>query len=267
MYVQSRPNQDTAGLGILGVRKRRRPTLARIDGRSDDELRPVRITLGAQAYAEGSVIIEAGMTRVLCAASVQETIPAFLRGEGRGWVTAEYGMLPRSTLTRRDREVGKRDGRSVEIQRLIGRSLRAVINLELLGERTVTLDCDVLQADGGTRTLAITGAYVALYQAMVGLVERRAIKALPFSASVAAVSVGMVMGKPLLDLCYEEDAHADVDFNVVMNGKGEYVEVQGTAEGTTFSRESLHTMLDVAAKGIQQLTEAQAQALATLSRA
>ena len=202
-------------------------------------------------------MIQTGDTRVLCAASVEDGVPGFLRGQKRGWVTAEYGMLPRSTLTRRQREVGRRDGRSVEIQRLIGRSLRAVVDMEALGERTVTIDCDVLQADGGTRTAAITGAYAALHQAASGLVEKGAIPAMPLKDSVAAVSVGLVLGEALLDLCYEEDLHADVDFNVVMTGKGDFIEVQGTAEGDPFSRAQLDGLLDLAAKGIRSLGEAQ----------
>ena len=202
-------------------------------------------------------MIQTGATRVLCAASVEDGVPGFLRGQKRGWVTAEYGMLPRSTLTRRQREVGRRDGRSVEIQRLIGRSLRAVVDMEALGERTVTIDCDVIQADGGTRTAAITGAYTALYQATSALVEKGAIPAMPLKDSVAAVSVGLVLGESLLDLCYEEDVHADVDFNVVMTGGGEFIEVQGTAEGDPFSRAQLDGLLDLAAQGVRALGEAQ----------
>lgn len=202
-------------------------------------------------------MIHMGDTRVLCAASVEEGVPGFLRGQSRGWVTAEYGMLPRSTLTRRQREVGRRDGRSLEIQRLIGRSLRAVIDMEALGERTITIDCDVVQADGGTRTAAITGAYVALHQAVSGLVKKGSIKVMPLKTSVAAVSVGLVLGEALLDLCYEEDLHADVDFNVVMTGDDRFVEVQGTAEGEPFSREQLESLLELAAKGIRVLGKLQ----------
>lgn len=231
--------------------------MARVDGRKNDELRSVHITTGAQEFAEGSALIEFGKTRVLCAASVEDRVPGFLRGQGRGWVTAEYGMLPRSTLTRRARETGGRDGRTVEIQRLIGRSLRAVTNLNVLGERTITVDCDVLQADGGTRTAAITGAYVALYQAVEKLVDSGRLPALPFTSSVAAVSVGMVMEEALLDLCYEEDLHADVDFNVVLTGAGEFVELQGTAEGSPFSQKTLDSILDLARKGITDLTNIQ----------
>ena len=224
----------------------------------------MKITTGVLDYPEGSALIEAGKTRVLCAVSVEDRIPAFLRGEGRGWVTAEYGMLPRSTLTRRPRETGRPDGRSIEIQRLVGRSLRAITNMGVLGERTFTVDCDVLQADGGTRTAAITGAYVALYQAMLKLVDQGGLKAVPISTSVAAVSVGVVMGDELLDLCYEEDLHADVDFNVVMTGEGKYVEVQGTAEGEAFSRDSLNAILDLSVKGIRGLTLFQQQTIEAL---
>jgi len=225
----------------------------------------VRITPGVLEFAEGSAMIEAGRTRVLCAVSVENQVPAFLRGERRGWVTAEYGMLPRSTLTRRPRERDGRDGRSIEIQRLIGRSLRAVTNLEALGERTFTVDCDVIQADGGTRTAAITGAYVALYQAMDRLVGQSALPAIPLRTSVAAVSVGLVLGEPLLDLCYEEDLHADVDCNVVMTGDGDFVEVQGTAEGQPFPRATLDAMLALARRGIEELTRTQQAAVRSLS--
>ena len=241
--------------------------LARIDGRANDELRPVSIKTGVQTFAEGSVMIEAGLTRVLCAVSVEEKVPAFLRGQGRGWVTAEYGMLPRSTLTRRPRERDGRDGRSVEIQRLIGRSLRAVTNLEVLGERTFTVDCDVIQADGGTRTAAITGAYVALYQAMDRLVREGKLAAMPLSTSVAAVSVGVVLEETLLDLCYEEDLHADVDFNVVVTGQGDFVEVQGTAEGAPFSASRLDAILTLAKSGIQALNREQQAAVEALTAA
>ncbi len=227
----------------------------------------MRIETSVQTFAEGSAMIEAGRTRVLCAVSVEDKVPGFLRGQGRGWVTAEYGMLPRSTLTRRPRERNERDGRSVEIQRLIGRSLRAVTNLDVLGERTFTVDCDVIQADGGTRTAAVTGAYVALYQAMKRLVDEGALAAMPLATSVAAVSVGMVLGETLLDLCYEEDLHADVDFNVVMTGKGDFVEVQGTAEGAPFSWSSLDAILTLAKTGIEELTRAQQAAVEFLTAA
>ena len=206
-------------------------------------------------------MIHMGDTRVLCAASVEEGVPGFLRGQSRGWVTAEYGMLPRSTLTRRQREGGRRDGRSLEIQRLIGRSLRAVIDMDALGERTITVDCDVIQADGGTRTAAITGAYVALHQAVSGLLKKGIIKVMPLKTSVAAVSVGLVLGDALLDLCYEEDLHADVDFNVVMTGDGRFIEVQGTAEGEPFSRDQLESLLELAAEGVNSLGKLQQSVL------
>ena len=227
----------------------------------------MRFTFGAQAYAEGSVLVEAGDTKVLCAVSIEDKVPSFLKGQGRGWVTAEYGMLPRSTLTRRAREIGQRDGRSVEIQRLIGRAMRAVVHLDALGERTLTVDCDVLQADGGTRTASITGAYVALHQALGKLVRQGALAAMPLRSSVAAVSVGVVEGEALLDLRYEEDMHAEVDFNVVRTGVGGYVEVQGTAEGAPFSPEQLQAMLALAGKGIAELTALQEAALRTLGGA
>ncbi len=217
----------------------------------------MRITRGALQYAEGSALIEAGRTRVLCAVTIEDRVPGFMRGQGRGWVTAEYAMLPRSTAERTPRETQGRSGRTFEIQRLIGRSLRAVTNLDVLGERTFTVDCDVIQADGGTRTAAITGAYVALNEAMQGLKAKGQLPALPFSSPVAAVSVGVVMGEELLDLCYEEDSYAEVDFNVVKTGKGDFVEVQGTAEGAPFSESTMSVMLALADRGIQALFEAQ----------
>jgi len=221
----------------------------------------VRIATGTLDFAEGSALIEAGKTRVLCAVTVEDRVPNFLKGQGRGWVTAEYGMLPRSTLERTPRETQGRSGRTLEIQRLIGRSLRAVTNLDALGERTLTVDCDVLQADGGTRTASITGAYVALHEAMEKLVQKGVLAAIPLTAPVAAVSVGVVLGEALLDLCYEEDSHADVDFNVVKTGTGEFVEVQGTAEGKPFDRETLDSMLALAEEGIQRLFEIQREAV------
>ena len=236
--------------------------MARIDGRANDDLRPVRISTGALRYAEGSALIEAGNTRVLCAVTVEDRVPAFLRGEGRGWVTSEYAMLPRSTAQRTPREVQGRGGRTLEIQRLIGRSLRAVTNLEVLGERTFTVDCDVIQADGGTRTASITAAYVALYEAMSRLVERGALPAVPLATQVAAVSVGMVFCDELLDLCYEEDSHADVDLNVVRTAAGGFVEIQGTAEGKPFTKSTLDSMLALAERGIQRLFQAQREAIA-----
>ena len=234
--------------------------MTRIDGRAADELRPVRITPGALAYAEGSALIETGDTRVLCAVSVEDGVPRFLRGAGQGWVTAEYAMLPRSTNTRTPRSASS-GGRAREIQRLIGRSLRAVVELGALGERTLTVDCDVLQADGGTRTAAITGAYVALRQALDGMAERGQLSGPPLRAAVAATSVGMVDGRPLLDLRYAEDHRADVDVNLVMTDAGEFIEIQGTAEGAAFSRASLDAMLELGESGIHQLLAAQREAL------
>jgi ribonuclease PH len=236
----------------------------RVDGRRPAELRPVKITTGVLDYAEGSCLVEFGRTRVLCAASVEDRQPPFLRGTQSGWITAEYSMLPRATHTRTQREVerGRPGGRTQEIQRLVGRSLRGIANLELLGPRTITVDCDVLQADGGTRTAAITGGYVALAIAVDGLVRATAVSKAVIKAPVAAVSVGIVKGIPVLDLCYEEDSTAEVDFNVVMTGEDEFVEVQGTAEGRTFSRQAMDALIDLARDGIQELFEFQRQALA-----
>jgi ribonuclease PH len=226
-------------------------------------MRSIRITRGFTRHAEGSVLIEFGDTRVLVTASVEDGVPSFLRGKGEGWVTAEYGMLPRSTHTRSAREAarGKQSGRTLEIQRLIGRSLRAVVDLRALGERTVTLDCDVLQADGGTRTASITGAYVALADAMDALVRRRAISASPLHGQVAAVSVGIVDGAPVVDLDYVEDSSAETDMNVVMNNGGGFIEVQGTAEGHAFRRHELDELLNLAAAACQRLFAAQAEVL------
>jgi ribonuclease PH len=233
--------------------------------RAPDALRPVTITRGYTVHAEGSVLIEFGATKVLCTASVEEKVPPHKRGSGEGWVTAEYGMLPRSTHTRSDREAarGKQSGRTQEIQRLIGRSLRAVFDLKLLGERTIQLDCDVLQADGGTRTAAITGAFVAAQDAVNGLLAAGKISQSPIRAPVAAISVGIVQGTPLLDLEYVEDRDCDTDMNVVMTGAGHFVEVQGTAEGVAFSRSEMNALLDLAEKGITELMALQQQALAT----
>ena len=216
--------------------------MTRLDGRRRDEIRPTTIEVGVQSYAEGSTLIAMGDTRVLCAVSVEDRVPRFLRGSGRGWVTAEYAMLPRSTHTRTRRETTPR-GRTQEIQRLIGRSLRAAVDMNRLGERTLTVDCDVLQADGGTRTAAITGAYVALYQALAAMRDSGDIDAVPVKMGVAAVSVGVVDGEALLDLPYEEDHRAEVDFNVVMTDAGEFIEVQGTAEDGVFSRARLDELL------------------------
>jgi ribonuclease PH len=235
----------------------------RPSGRKPDELRPVRISRGYTRHPEGSVLIEFGDTRVLCTASVDERVPPFLKGQGKGWLTAEYGMLPRSTNTRTQREAaaGKQSGRTHEIQRLIGRSLRAVADLAVLGERTIQIDCDVIQADGGTRTASITGAFVALHEAARGLVDRRVIAAWPLGDFVAAVSVGLYEGVPVLDLDYAEDSQCETDMNVVMTSSGGLVEVQGTAEGAPFSRAQLDSMVDLAGAGIRQLIAAQRSAL------
>ncbi|OYY62722.1 MAG: ribonuclease PH [Burkholderiales bacterium 28-67-8] len=231
--------------------------------RGVDALRPVRITRSYTKHAEGSVLVEFGDTKVLCTASVEEKVPPHQRGSGRGWVTAEYGMLPRATHTRSDREAakGKQSGRTQEIQRLIGRSLRCVFDLSQLGERTISLDCDVIQADGGTRTAAITGAFVAAHDAVSGLLARGKLTASPIRDFVAAVSVGIVNGVPLLDLEYIEDSACDTDMNVVMTGAGGFVEVQGTAEGAAFSRDEMASLLQLADQGIRQLVAAQRQAL------
>lgn len=236
----------------------------RHDGRAADCLRPVRFTRGYTSHAEGSVLVEFGQTRVLCTASVEEGVPSFLRGKGQGWITAEYGMLPRATHTRGAREAarGKQTGRTQEIQRLIGRSLRAALNLTALGERTITLDCDVLQADGGTRTASVTGAYVALADACAGLVARRGIVN-PLVGQVAAVSVGIVGGQPVLDLDYVEDSSAETDMNVVMNSGGGFIEVQGTAEGHAMRRHELDALLALATVGTARLFEMQRAALAS----
>lgn len=232
--------------------------------RAADELRTVRFTRRYTKHAEGSVLVEFGDTRVLCTASVEERVPGFLRGKGQGWVTAEYGMLPRSTGSRMDREAsrGKQGGRTLEIQRLIGRSLRAVIDLKALGERSITIDCDVIQADGGTRTASITGGYVALADAIKHLMDKGVLKSNPLKAQVASVSVGIYQSTPVLDLDYPEDCNAETDMNVVMNEQGDFIEVQGTAEGHPFSRDELLNMLDLAQGGIFTLIEAQKQALA-----
>lgn len=240
------------------------PTTGRLDGRTNDELRKVTVTRGWLDHAEGSVLVEFGKTRVLVAASVTEGVPRWRRGSGLGWVTAEYSMLPRATHTRSPRESvkGKIGGRTHEISRLIGRSLRACIDLKALGENTIALDCDVLQADGGTRTAAITGAYVALADAVAWLKDRNALaSANPLPRSIAAVSVGIVDGEPRLDLCYEEDSRAETDMNVVVTGDGDFIEVQGTAEGAPYSRSELDALLDVAIKGCADLTTIQRAAL------
>ena len=237
---------------------------ARADGRDHDQLRPVRFHRGWLSQAEGSVLVEFGKTRVLVAASVTEGVPRWRKGSGLGWVTSEYAMLPRATNTRTDRESvrGRIGGRTHEISRLIGRSLRAVIDYSALGENTIVIDCDVLEADGGTRTASITGAYVALADAVGWLRDRNLLTAEPLVGSVAAVSVGVIGGTPMLDLCYTEDSAADTDMNVVMSGDGRFVEVQGTAEGTPFDRQVLDQLLDLGAAGCRQLTELQQAALA-----
>jgi ribonuclease PH len=234
---------------------------ARPSGRAPDELRAVRFTRQFTKHAEGSVLVEFGNTRVLCTASVEEVVPGFLRGKNQGWVTAEYGMLPRATHTRSPREAakGKQSGRTQEIQRLIGRSLRAITNLAALGERTVTLDCDVLQADGGTRTAAITGSYLALADACDGLLAKRLISTAPLHGQVAAISVGICGGVPVLDLDYAEDSGAETDMNVVMNNGGGFIEVQGTAEGHAFRRHELDALLNLAAGGITRLFQLQSE--------
>jgi ribonuclease PH len=239
-------------------------TLLRPSGRAADQLREVRIERGYTRHAEGSVLVSFGDTRVLCTASVDEKVPPFLRGKGEGWVTAEYGMLPRSTNTRNDREAarGKQGGRTLEIQRLIGRALRACVDRRALGERTITLDCDVLQADGGTRTAAITGAYVALVDAVRWMQAKRSLTTNPVFGAVAAVSVGVYRGVPVLDLDYPEDSDCDTDMNVVMNDGGGFIELQGTAEGHAFRREELDSLLSLAEAGIAQLIAKQREALA-----
>lgn len=240
--------------------------MERVDGRRADQLRPVRIETGYLPHAEGSALIAQGGTVVLCAVSVEDRLPLFLRDRGSGWVTAEYGMLPRSTHTRTPREAaqGRVGGRTQEIQRLIGRSLRAVTRLDLLGERTFTVDCDVIQADAGTRCAAITGAYVALRQAFETLLERRTLSTMPVRDALAAVSVGVVGGVPLLDLTYEEDSRAEADFNIVQTASGEFVEVQGSAESAPFARSMLDEVLRLAGQGIRELLEAQRRALTTV---
>ncbi|CAB1370618.1 ribonuclease PH [Denitratisoma oestradiolicum] len=238
--------------------------MTRPSGRSPDQLRELRITRQYTIHAEGSVLVEFGNTKVLCTASVEEKVPGFMKGKGEGWVTAEYGMLPRATHTRGDREAarGKQSGRTQEIQRLIGRSLRAVTNLKALGERQITLDCDVLQADGGTRCASITGACVALHDAVNSLVAAGKLKVSPLQDFVAAVSVGIVDGQPVLDLDYDEDSSCDTDMNVVITGSGGIVEIQGTAEGTPFTRAELDALVDLASKGIAEIVAAQKSALA-----
>jgi ribonuclease PH len=240
----------------------------RSDHRPPDELRPTTITPDYLKHAEGSVLIEVGLTRVICTASVEDRVPQFLRNSGKGWVTAEYGMLPRATTTRMQREAatGKVGGRTQEIQRLIGRSLRSVTNLPALGERTIWIDCDVIQADGGTRTASITGAFVALALALEKLRERDALRTIPLLDYVAATSVGIVDGEALLDLAYDDDSRAEVDMNIVKTGDGRFIEVQGTAESEPFDREALDTLFDLADRGIKQLVEKQRAVVGHLVR-
>ena len=237
--------------------------MVRSDGRAPAALRPTRMTPGFLAHAEGSVLIEVGRTRVICAASVEDRVPPFLRNTGKGWVTAEYGMLPRATSTRTQREAtaGKVGGRTQEIQRLIGRSLRSVTRLNELGERTIWIDCDVIQADGGTRTASITGGFVALVLALKRMKEAGTLRSIPVSDHVAATSVGVVGGTPLLDLAYDEDSKADVDMNIVKTGDGRFIEVQGTAEGPPFDRSALDALMGLADEGIRQLVEMQREIL------
>lgn len=231
----------------------------RPSGRATDEMRPVTFTRNFTSHAEGSVLVEFGNTKVICTASVEENVPGWMRGKGKGWITAEYGMLPRSTHTRMGREAarGKQSGRTQEIQRLIGRSLRAIVNMEALGERQIMIDCDVIQADGGTRTASISGAYVAMYDAVQKLMKKRNLKRNPIYGQLASVSVGIFEGAPVLDLDYPEDSNAETDMNVVMNSGGHFIEVQGTAEGHAFTRNEMNDMLALAEKGIQEIMVSQ----------
>ncbi|HCK03449.1 MAG TPA: ribonuclease PH [Methylophilaceae bacterium] len=231
--------------------------------RQNNDLRPIEFLRNYTKHAEGSVLIKCGDTHVLCSASIEESVPSFLKGKGQGWVTAEYGMLPRSTSSRMPREAakGKQSGRTQEIQRLIGRSLRAIIDLKKLGERTIHIDCDVIQADGGTRTASISGAYVALYDAIQTLIKSKKIMSSPLIDSIAAISVGIKGGEVLLDLDYVEDSSCDTDMNIVMTGEGKFVEIQGTAEGVAFSRKEMDSLIDIAALGIQDITQKQNEAI------
>ena len=237
----------------------------RNDQRAQDELRPVEITLGIQSYAEGSVLIKTGDTHVICSASIEESVPNFLKDKNKGWITAEYNMLPRATLTRTRRENIKK-GRTHEIQRLIGRCLRTSVDLNSIGERSILIDCDFVQADGGTRTASITGSYVALYLAVLSLVEENKIEKMPPINQLAAVSVGILKQQVLLDLCYEEDSEADADFNIVMNNNGDFIEVQGTAEQKPYSKELLDEVLSVGSNGIKQLFDKQNEAISYMTQ-
>lgn len=233
----------------------------RVDGRKLDEKREVRITRNYVMHPDGAVLIEMGNTKVICTAMVEEKAPPFLKGEGKGWITAEYSMLPGSTITRKRRSIGKIDGRSQEIQRLIGRALRSVVNLEALGERTISIDCDVIQADGGTRTAAITGSFVAMVDAVQKLIDKGLLEKSPINSFLSAISVGIVEDKAMLDLCYIEDSSAKVDMNVIMTDDGKIVEIQGTGEENPFSRAEMNELLDLAEKGIAELIEVQKQSL------
>lgn len=237
--------------------------MERDSNRLNNELRPVKITRNYIMHPDGSVLIEVGNTKVICTAIVEDKVPQFLKGTGKGWISAEYSMIPGSTETRKPRDVnkGKVDGRSQEIQRLIGRSLRAVVDLDSIGERTIWIDCDVIQADGGTRTASITGAFVAMADAFYGLVSRKEIERMPIKAFVSAVSVGMTGGEAVIDLCYEEDSKADVDMNIVMTNRGEFVEVQGTGEEATFTYEDLSNLISLAANGCRELYQIQRDSL------
>ncbi|SNX52998.1 ribonuclease PH [Thermoanaerobacterium sp. RBIITD] len=241
--------------------------MKRIDGRDAKDLRPIKITRNFNRYAEGSVLIEVGNTKVICTASIEDKVPPFQKGTGKGWITSEYSMIPRATETRTQREAtkGKQSGRTMEIQRLIGRALRAVVDLDVLGEKTVWIDCDVIQADGGTRTASITGSFIALVDAMYKLLQKGTINEFPIKSFVAAVSVGMVGNNKLLDLCYLEDCNAHVDMNIVMTDKGEFVEVQGTGEGGPFSKSDLTELMELAENGLKKIIEIQKDVLGELS--
>lgn len=241
--------------------------MQRIDGRNKDQIRPVKITRNYLKHAEGSVLIEMGDTKVICTASIEERVPPFVKGTGKGWITSEYGMLPRSTETRKPREStrGKVDGRTMEIQRLIGRALRSIVDLQKLGEMTVYIDCDVIQADGGTRTASITGAFVALVDALNKLVVQEKLKAIPLNGYIAAVSVGIKDGEAILDLNYAEDSTCQVDMNLVMTDKGEFIEIQGTGEESPFSKTQLQELMELGEKGIKDLIEAQKQSLGEIA--
>lgn len=239
----------------------------RVDGREFDELRPIKVTRNFNKFAEGSVLIEVGNTKVICTASIEDKVPPFQKGTGKGWITSEYSMIPRATETRTQREAtkGKQSGRTMEIQRLIGRALRSVVDLDVLGEKTIWIDCDVIQADGGTRTASITGSFIALADALYKLVQKGTIQKLPLKSFVAAVSVGIVEGNKLLDLCYSEDSNALVDMNVVMTDRGEFVEIQGTGEGGPFSKEDFARLMELAEYGLEQIISIQKEVLCDIA--